>query len=338
MNKNIDAWREKAELIRNTVEGVILGQEEPIEYLLIALFSRGHVLLEGDVGVGKTTLLRVLARVIGGGYERIEGTIDLMPNDLLYNTYIDSAGQPVMKPGPVIRQDSELTTLFFNEINRARPQVHSLLLRVMSERSVQAFDHNYSFPHLLVFADRNQVEREETFELPAAARDRFFMEINIGSPKEKEAIEQLAFDPKYHDVDSMLDNKVDTGLVNYKEINEVSVLIQTTIDITVEIKRYILALCQALRHPEKNMFDMDGVDTENLVVAGVSPRGISMLVKAARVSAWLNQRMSVIPEDIHSVFPVMMTHRVFLSPAYEYRGDEIKPRLVEAILANVPSP
>ncbi|MFX5918453.1 MoxR family ATPase, partial [Acinetobacter baumannii] len=91
----------------------------------VALFARGHVLLEGDVGVGKTTVLRAFARAIGGDFERVEGTVDLMPNDLVYHTYVDSEGKPRIEPGPLLRHGERLTTFFFNEINRARPQVQS---------------------------------------------------------------------------------------------------------------------------------------------------------------------------------------------------------------------
>jgi MoxR-like ATPase len=98
-------------------------------------------------------------------YARTEGTIDLMPNDLIYYTYISAEGRPAVERGPLIEHGEDLAIFFFNEINRARPQVHSLLLRVMAERSVSAFNRDWRFPHLLVFADRNRVEREETFEI-----------------------------------------------------------------------------------------------------------------------------------------------------------------------------
>ena len=122
------------------------------------------------------------ARVLGGAFARIEGTIDLMPADLVYYTYINADGRPAVEPGPLIRHGEDLAIFFFNEINRARPQVHALLLRVMAERSVPAFNREYRFPHLLVFADRNRVEREETFEISSAARDRFMIEVTIERP------------------------------------------------------------------------------------------------------------------------------------------------------------
>lgn len=124
-----------------------------------------------------------MAHCIGGSYERIEGTIDLMPNDLVYHTYINREGKSQIDPGPILRHEERLSTFFFNEVNRARPQVHSLLLRVMAEKSISAFNREYHFPHLQVFTDRNRVEKQETFEIPAAARDRFMMELNIEIPE-----------------------------------------------------------------------------------------------------------------------------------------------------------
>src|SRR6188768_2935351 len=111
-------WRERALALEREVAA--------------AVFARGLVLLQGDVGVGKTTLLRAFARVLGGAYARIECTIDLMPNDLIYYTYISAEGRPAVDPGPLIEHGEDLAIFFFNEINRARPQVHSLLLRVMA--------------------------------------------------------------------------------------------------------------------------------------------------------------------------------------------------------------
>jgi MoxR-like ATPase len=158
-------WRDKALRLEAEVRKAVVGQDRAIRLINIAVFARGHVLLEGDVGVGKTTLLRAVARAIGGAYERIEGTIDLMPNDLIYHTYISQEGKPRVEAGPLLKSGDALSVFFFNEINRARPQVQSLLLRAMAERSVSAFNTEHRFAHMLVFADRNRVEKEETFEL-----------------------------------------------------------------------------------------------------------------------------------------------------------------------------
>ncbi|RQW06408.1 MoxR family ATPase, partial [candidate division KSB1 bacterium] len=131
-------WKGRALAFEDEIKKAVVGLEQTIRLVTIAVFARGHVMLEGDVGVGKTTLLRSVARAVGGAYERIEGTIDLMPNDLIYHTYINQQGKPQVDPGPILKHGEGLFTFFFNEVNRARPQVHSLLLRVMAERSVTA--------------------------------------------------------------------------------------------------------------------------------------------------------------------------------------------------------
>ena len=159
-DQNLAEWRKLALTLEEEVNKVIVGQEAPIKLITTAIFARGHVLLEGDVGVGKTTLLKAFARSIGGGYQRIEGTIDLMPNDLVYHTYLGEDGKPYVSNGPILKSGEDLSIFFFNEINRARPQVHSLLLRIMAEKTLSAFNKEFKFPHLIVFADRNQVEKE----------------------------------------------------------------------------------------------------------------------------------------------------------------------------------
>ncbi len=173
------------------INRAVIGQPHAVRMLTIAILARGHVLLEGDVGVGKTTLLRAIARALGGPYQRVEGTIDLMPADLTYHATIGEDGKPRLEPGPVLQHGEDLAVFFFNEINRARPQVHALLLRLMAERSVTAFNRELNLPHVLVFADRNRLEREETFELPAAARDRFMMEIAIDTPADASLRQRL---------------------------------------------------------------------------------------------------------------------------------------------------
>jgi MoxR-like ATPase len=207
-------WRNHALTLESEVNKVVVGQETPVRLITTSIFARGHVLLEGDVGVGKTTLLRAFSRGIGGAYQRIEGTIDLMPNDLVYHTYLGEDGKPHVSAGPLLMSGENLSIFFFNEINRARPQVHSLLLRVMAERSLTAFNKEHYFPHMLVFADRNQVEKEETFDIPSAARDRFMMEIPIAVPSDPAILESLVFDTRYHDVDALV-GKVPEDLLQF---------------------------------------------------------------------------------------------------------------------------
>ncbi len=112
-------WRGLALAIEAAVNTVMVGQDEAVRLLCIAIFSRGHVILEGNIGVGKTTLLRAVARTLGGSYERIEGTVDLMPSDLVYYTYVDTDGKPRVAPGPLLKHGEALATFFFNVVNRA---------------------------------------------------------------------------------------------------------------------------------------------------------------------------------------------------------------------------
>src|SRR4051795_7735517 len=187
-------WRSRALRMEAEVAKAVIGQQGTLRLISVALFARGHVLLEGDVGIGKTTLLRAFSRAVGGSFERVEGTVDLMPTDLVYHTYVDAEGRPRIEPGPLLRHGEKLSTFFFNEINRARPQVQSLLLRAMAERTVSAFNQEFSFPHMTVFADRNKVEKEETFDLASAARNRLMAEVRMPGPMQVDVRRALVFD------------------------------------------------------------------------------------------------------------------------------------------------
>jgi MoxR-like ATPase len=274
---------------------------------------------------------------VGGAYERIEGTIDLMPGDLVYHTYLAEDGRPRVEEGPVLRAGENLAIFFFNEINRARPQVHSLLLRLMAERSISAFNREFRFPHLVVFADRNRVEREETFELPAAARDRFLMEISIETPRDPETRRALAFDPRFHDGDRLIGG-LKEGILDHERLNDVARAIQSGVGASEALERYVLALWQAVRNPGQAGIEIPGVDTSRLVSAGVSPRGLSYLVRAARVAAWLDGRTMMVPEDVRAVFFETMAHRIFFEPVYEMRRETIARALIDALFETVPVP
>lgn len=330
-------WRLRALKLEEEIKKAIVGQERAIRLLNIAVFARGHVLLEGNVGVGKTTLLRSIARAIGGGYERIEGTIDLMPSDLVYYTYVSADGKPRVDPGPLLKHGEALSTFFFNEVNRARPQVHSLLLRVMAEHSVTAFNREYHFPHLQVFADRNRVEKEETFEIPAAARDRFLMEVLIEPPQDFSLQRELMFDTKFHDVTALV-GQVQHGLVPYTELNGIAGLIQDSVHATATLERYALDLCRATATPADFGISIGGVNIDELIQAGVSPRGMSMMMRAAKVSAWLDGRDMLVPEDIRGVFYESVAHRVFFTPLYELRRSQISAELTAKILGGIAAP
>jgi len=329
--------RTRALALEKEVSRAVIGQQRVVRLVTTAVFARGHVLLQGDVGVGKTTLLRAFAQVLGGDFARTEGTIDLMPNDLIYYTYISAEGRPAVEHGPLIKHGEDLAIFFFNEINRARPQVHSLLLRVMAERSVSAFNREFRFPHLLVFADRNRVEREETFEISSAARDRFMMEITIDAPATDEDRARLMFDARFHDTDRLI-GELQPAMVAYRELNTVAEEIQRTVQASDTLQRYALNLWRATAVPAEYGVTLSDVDTTQLMLAGASPRGMSMLLRAARVAAWLDARSFVTPEDVQSVFVETIAHRLVFQPVYELRRPEISARLMSGILEHVAAP
>lgn len=304
---------------------------------MIGVFARGHVLLEGHVGVGKTTLLRAVAQGLGGHFERIEGTIDLMPADLIYYTYLDENGRPRVDPGPLLKQGERLSTFFFNEINRSRPQVHSLLLRAMAERSVNAFNREHAMPHFQVFADRNRVEKEETFELPAAAKDRFMMEIRIDRPDDEDLLEQLMFDHRFHDIDRLIAG-IDAGGIAYDRLNDLAETLQERVQTSPKLRRYALDLWQATQNPGRYGIQLVDVDMKQLLLSGASPRGMSYLIRAAKTRAWLEARDYMLPEDIQAVFAVCTQHRLFINPVYGYRKELLVPQLTAAILQHVAAP
>lgn len=330
-------WRERALSLEREVGTAVIGQARVIRLVNTAVFARGHVLLQGDVGVGKTTLLRAFARVLGGAYARTEGTIDLMPNDLVYYTYISAEGRPAVERGPLIEHGEDLAIFFFNEINRARPQVHSLLLRVMAERSVSAFNREWRFPHLLVFADRNRVEREETFEIASAARDRFMMEVTIDAPTDPAERRALMFDPRYHDTDTLIGSLAD-ALVAHRDLNDVAATIQREVQASETLQQYALDLWRATAAPAEFGVRLSDIDTSQLMLAGASPRGMGMLLRAARVTAWLEGRSYATPEDVQAVFDVTIAHRLCFQPVYEMRRPEIAGPLIAGILGNVAAP
>jgi MoxR-like ATPase len=199
------------------------------------------------------------------------------------------------------------------------------------------FKREYRLPHMLVFADRNQVEKEETFEIPSAARDRFMMEIPISVPQDPALRKSLVFNSRFHDTDS-LTNQVEENLLQFDKLNDFSKSLQLHIQASPVLEDYAMELWQATVTPAKYGIKIDGVDIHRLIHAGASPRGMAMLLKAAKVNAWLSGRESVLPADIHTVFHEVLAHRLVLSAMYESRRTVLSRQLMTAIIRTVAVP
>ena len=207
----------------------------------------------------------------------------------------------------------------------------------MAERSVSAFNREYQMPHVQVFADRNRVEKEETFELPAAARDRLMMEVAIDSPDDDVVLDELMFNPRYHDVETLVSG-IDNDIIAYYRLNEQAIQIQQSIQTSPTLRSYALALWKASNDPQQYGINLSDVDMPQLIKAGASPGGMSYLICAAKVRAWLENRSMLLPEDMQAVFEVTMAHRIFLNSIYEYRKDQLMPSLINGILNGVAAP
>jgi MoxR-like ATPase len=181
------------------------------------------------------------------------------------------------------------------------------------------------------------VEKEETFDIPSAARDRFMMEIPIAVPTEPAVREALMFNPKFHDVDALV-GTVEAEVLQFDQLNAFARIIQNSVDASPTLRRYALDLWTATKSPELFGVKVNGVEMSRLIISGASPRGVSMLLSAARVNAWLNNREAVVPEDIHAVFHETIAHRLVFSPVYEMRRTEIARELLSGIISSVSAP
>ncbi len=207
----------------------------------------------------------------------------------------------------------------------------------MAERTLSAFNKEHHFPHMIVFADRNQVEKEETFEIPSAARDRFMMEIPIVVPNDDDIMQSLVFDTKFHNADALVDT-IPADILQFDQLNAFSSVLQASVEASDTLKKYALNLWKATKAPLDYGVKVSGVDMNRLVLAGASPRGMSMMLRAARVNAWLNNRTAVLPEDIHAVFHATVAHRLVFSPVYEMRRTEIARDMLSGIVNAVAAP
>lgn len=287
-----------AERVLDQIDEVIVGKRAVGRLLLACVLAEGHALLEDVPGVGKTSLARVLAVALGGGFHRIQFTPDLLPSDITGVTFFDQKhGDFQFRPGPVFAN-----VVVADEINRATPRTQSALLEAMEERTVTVEGETLSLPRpFLVIATENPIELEGTFPLPEAQIDRFMMRLAIGYPALEDEVRII-----YSDVSpsAQVDNL--GAVVSAGDIRRM-IALTDRIHIAPGLAQYIVRLTAATRTmPELRL--------------GVSPRGTLALARAARSYAAAAGRPFVTADDIKDLAPLVLTHRMILTPEAELQG------------------
>jgi len=300
--------KEIRDKIKENVGKVIIGKDEIIDILITTVIAGGHALLEDVPGTGKTVMAKTLAKSIGGDFKRVQFTPDLLPSDITgINYYNQKLSEFVLRRGPIFTN-----ILLADEINRATPRTQGSLLEAMEERqvSIDGVTHKLDTP-FFVIATQNPVETQGTFPLPEAQLDRFLVKINMGYPTKedgKKIIQRF-----------MADNPMDT-------IEEVC----TKEDIIQAAKEYQqVYLCEELQDYILSIIDRTLNHSD--ILLGVSPRGTLALVKAVRVYAAMDGRDYVTPEDIKTLSPYVLAHRIILKDAMRYKGVDSKVLILDIL-------
>ena len=285
MNENIKK-------LSGSIGKVIVGKDDTVIKLIAALLCEGHVLLEDVPGVGKTQLITALSRSIGGKFNRIQLTPDVMPADIAGFTMLDAkSGDFQYREGAVM-----CNFLLADEINRASPKVQSALLEAMEERQISLDGETHKLPQpFLVMATQNPVETYGTFHLPEAQMDRFFMKLSMGYPVAEEEMLILERTEMYNPINNITEPAmtVDDIIALQGEVRNVRV--------DEKVKKYIVELVGSTRN-DRN------------ATLGISPRGSIALYKAAKAFAFIYERDFVTPEDVKSAAVPVLAHRIILSP------------------------
>ena len=298
---------------------VIVGQKYMVERVLIGLFSRGHILVEGVPGLAKTLTVKTLADILDIKFQRIQFTPDLLPADIIGTLIYDqSSGTFRVQKGPIFAN-----LILADEINRAPAKVQSALLQAMEEKEVSIGKETYKLEEpFLVMATQNPIEQEGTYPLPEAQVDRFMLKLNIDYPSKEEELEILN---RMSGKEPPKVNKILTP----EDILQIQDLVDT-IYVDDKLREYIVDLIFATRRPG----DYGLEDLEDQIDFGASPRGTLNLIRAARAHAFLRRRGYVIPEDIKAVSYDVLRHRIILSYEAEAMGitpEEIIRRILDAV-------
>jgi len=298
----------------DNIEKVLIGKRSVIEMMVAAVLANGHVLLEDVPGVGKTMLVRALAKSVGGEFKRIQFTPDLLPTDVTGVAIFNQKSLEFeFRQGPLFAN-----VILADEINRTSPKTQSSLLEAMEERSVTVDGVTYRLPEpFFVMATQNPLEYEGTFPLPEAQLDRFLMQLRLGYPSVDEEMRMLS---RFSD-----SNPLDQ-LEPVMTAEELAQLQQqaSAIKISEGVKEYIVRLCHRTRD-------------HHHVYLGVSPRGSLALYRASQALAFVRGREYVIPDDVKELVPLIFAHRMMVKPESRLEGSTVE-RILTAILSETRVP
>jgi len=317
--KEASAWIKP---LQDEIARVVVGQKYLVDGLIVGMLTNGHILLEGVPGLAKTLTVKTLASAINTGFQRIQFTPDLLPADLVGTLiYNPRTGEFTTKQGPLFSN-----LILADEINRAPAKVQSALLEAMQERQVTIGETTYKLPDpFLVLATQNPLEQEGTYQLPEAQLDRFMLKLRIGYPtkaEERKILDLMATSTPKLDVIRVTDP--DDILRARKLVNEIY--------IDDRVKDYIVDVVFATREPAAYRLPLEG-----LIRYGGSPRATIALTLAARARAFISGRGYVTPQDVKSVGPDVLRHRIIVS--YEAEAEEVtSEQIIERIFANLPVP
>jgi len=297
--------------LQDEIGRVVVGQRYLVDGLLLGLLTNGHILLEGVPGLAKTLTVKILASCIRTGFQRIQFTPDLLPADLIGTLiYNPRTGEFTTKRGPLFSN-----LILADEINRAPAKVQSALLEAMQERQVTIGDTTYPLADpFLVLATQNPLEQEGTYQLPEAQLDRFMLKLRVGYPTKPEERKIL---------DLMATSSPNLTVLPILEPADILAARQVVNSIYIDdrVKDYIVDVVFATRTPAAYKLKLDG-----MIRYGASPRATIALTLAARAKAFMSGRGYVTPQDVKSVGPDVLRHRIIVS--YEAEAEEVTSELI----------